>query len=60
VLHLDKWLFQVEQAGLALSELRMLPRVVNHQLKEAAMPVILWLLGVPLSLILVLWLVGVF
>jgi hypothetical protein len=27
---------------------------------EATMPVILWLLGVPLSLILVLWLVGVF
>jgi hypothetical protein len=26
---------------------------------EATMPVILWLLGVPLSLVLVLWLVGV-
>ena len=32
----------------------------NARKKEASMPVILWLLGVPLSLILVLWLVGVF
>jgi hypothetical protein len=32
----------------------------QQQKTEAKMPVILWLLGVPLSLILVLWLVGVF
>jgi hypothetical protein len=35
-------------AGLAL-----------RQQLETSMPIILWLLGVPLSLILVLWLVGV-
>jgi hypothetical protein len=46
--------------SLALSELRLLRRVVDYQLKETVMPVILWFLGVPLSLILVLWLVGVF
>jgi hypothetical protein len=28
--------------------------------KEKHMPVILWILGVPLSLILILWLLGVF
>jgi hypothetical protein len=30
-----------------------------RQRMETSMPIILWLLGVPLSLILVLWLVGV-
>lgn len=28
--------------------------------EEAAVPIILWLLGVPLSVIIVLWLIGVF
>jgi hypothetical protein len=28
--------------------------------KEMTMPIILWFLGVPLSVIIVLWLVGVF
>jgi hypothetical protein len=34
--------------------------VPSEKTTEATMPVILWLLGVPLSLILVLWLAGVF
>jgi hypothetical protein len=32
----------------------------NHQLMEVHMPVILWLLGVPLGIVLLLMLFGVF
>lgn len=28
-------------------------------MEEASMPIILWLLGVPLSLVIVLWLLGI-
>ena len=31
----------------------------NEARRETAMPLILWLLGVPLSLIVILWLIGV-
>jgi lipid-A-disaccharide synthase-like uncharacterized protein len=31
----------------------------NQKKKEITMPIILWLLGVPLSLIIILWLLGV-
>ncbi|MFZ2856268.1 hypothetical protein, partial [Acidovorax sp.] len=36
------------------------PRSRHHFFKEIAMPVILWLLGVPLSIVLLLMLFGVF
>lgn len=32
----------------------------RDQDRRESMPIILWLLGVPLSLVIVLWLVGVF
>lgn len=32
----------------------------GRETKEHSMPIILWLLGVPLTVIIVLWLIGVF
>ncbi len=36
-----------------------LPGLICHQERRDEMPILLWLLGVPVSLILVLWLFGV-
>jgi hypothetical protein len=38
---------------------RSTPRRRTKARREIAMPLILWLLGVPLSLIVILWLIGV-
>lgn len=35
------------------------PKLGNNQQKEKTMPLILWLLGVPLSIVLLLWLLGI-
>jgi hypothetical protein len=42
-----------------LPYLRVRPAVPPARRGEMAMPVILWLLGVPLTLIIILWLIGV-
>jgi transposase len=49
-------------AGLRHCGLRRVAehRHLNRHLRSTAMPIIMWLLGVPLSLIIALWLFGVF